>query len=118
MARVKSKKYQGVYLNHLIDGDISYSINYKDSNNKKVWVTIGKKSNGINERFAYNKRAEYVNKINIGIDPLEYKKRKQLSPLMRYFKATKSLNNHRVKTSSKQNKSTKPMCIKSLGLWI
>jgi len=91
MARVKSKKYQGVYLNHLIDGDTSYSINYKDSNNKKVWVTIGKKSNGINERFAYNKRAEYVNKINIGIDPLQHKKKKTVITLDEIFQSYKKL---------------------------
>jgi len=81
MARIKSKKYAGVYLNHLKNGDISYSINYKDQHGKKVWVNIGKKSNGINEKFAFTKRAEYVNKIKTGLDPLEHKKKKKIITL-------------------------------------
>ncbi len=81
MARIKSKKYAGVYLNHLTNGDVSYSINFKDEHNKKVWLTIGKKSNGINEKFAYTKRAEYINKIKNGIDPLQHKKKKEVTTL-------------------------------------
>ncbi len=76
MARVKSKKYVGVYLNRLVDGDTSYSVNYKDANGKKAWATIGKKSNGITEKFAYGKRAEFINKVKNGIDPLEHKKKR------------------------------------------
>lgn len=91
MARIKSKKYQGVYLNHLKDGDISYSINYKDINNKKVWVTIGKKSNGVNEKFAYTKRAEYVNKVKTGTDPLQHKKKKEAITLDEIFLQYKAL---------------------------
>lgn len=81
MARIKSKKYAGVYLNHLASGDISYSINYKDIDNNKKWVTIGKKSNGINEKFAHAKRAEYVNKVKTGEDPLQHKKKQQVITL-------------------------------------
>ena len=91
MARIKSKKYQGVYLNHLKDGDISYSINYKDSSNKKVWVTVGKKSNGVNEKFAYTKRAEYVNKVKTGTDPLQHKKKKEAITLDEIFLQYKAL---------------------------
>ena len=65
MARVKSKKYAGVYLNKLVDGDITYSINYKDAENKKNWFTVGKKSSGITETYAYNKRNEFINKVTI-----------------------------------------------------
>lgn len=81
MSRVKSKKYVGVYLNHLTNGDISYSINYKDNHSKKVWVTVGKKSNGVNEKFAFAKRAEYVNDIKTGTDPLQHKKKQQVTTL-------------------------------------
>lgn len=70
MARLKSKKYTGLYLNHLDDGDISYSVNYKDESRKKVWYTVGKKSQGITEPFANNKRNELLNQIRLGIDPL------------------------------------------------
>jgi len=75
MARVKSKKYQGVYLNKLKDGDVSYSISFKDANNKMQRKTIGKKSEGITERYAYNKRIETLNQIRHGEDPLAHKKK-------------------------------------------
>jgi len=75
MARVKSKKYQGVYLNKLKDGDVSYSISFKDANNKMQRKTIGKKSEGITERYAYNKRIEMLNQIRHGEDPLAHKKK-------------------------------------------
>ena len=52
IARVKSKKYIGVYQNKLSNGDISYSINYKDNDNKKVCFTVGKKSKGITEIYS------------------------------------------------------------------
>ncbi len=81
VARIKSKKYIGVYLNHLENGDVSYSITYKDSSNKLVRATIGKKSNGITESFSYNKRAEYINQIKHGIDPLVHKKKKKITLL-------------------------------------
>lgn len=77
MARVRSKKYAGVYLNRLTDGDITYSINYKDTDNKKVWFTVGKKSNGITETYAYNKRNEFINKIKLGEEPPSVLKKKK-----------------------------------------
>ncbi|MCK9455285.1 MAG: hypothetical protein M0Q20_09040, partial [Sulfurimonas sp.] len=77
MARVKSKKYAGVYLNKLTDGDITYSINYKDAENKKTWFTVGKKSSGITEIYAYNKRNEFINKIKLGEEPPAVLKRKK-----------------------------------------
>ena len=68
MSRVKSKKYSGVYLNKLNNGDVSYSIIYKDEYNKTKRFTVGKKSQGITETFAYQKRNEFINKINLGVD--------------------------------------------------
>lgn len=38
MARIKSKKYNGVYLNHLANGDITYTVTYKDAFEKKYFV--------------------------------------------------------------------------------
>lgn len=77
MARVKSKKYTGVYQNKLANGDISYSINYKDNDGKKVWFTVGKKSEGITEIYAYNKRNEFVNKNRLGEEPPSLAKKKK-----------------------------------------
>ena len=108
MARIKSNKYQGVYLNHLQNGDISYSINYKDGN-KKTWVTVGKKSNGINEKFSYMKRAEYINQVKIGTDPLQHKKKKKIITLDEIFlmykdlKATESKDIIRTEQKYKSN---------------
>ncbi|SFP50055.1 tyrosine-type recombinase/integrase [Hydrogenimonas thermophila] len=76
MARVRSKKYPGVYLNKLENGDISYSITYKDEQDKKVWLTVGRKSQGITEPFCNQKRNEILNKIRLGEDiPVKHKKR-------------------------------------------
>jgi len=75
MAREKSKKYTGVYLNRLANGDISYSISFKDRNNKMQRKTIGKKSAGITEKYANNKRIEILNQIRLGEDPLAHKKK-------------------------------------------
>ena len=91
MARVKSKKYAGVYLNHLQNGDISYFISYKDMNSKKVWVSIGKKSDGISESFSYNQRIGHINKIKTGIDPLQHKRRKTAITLDTIFQQYKAL---------------------------
>jgi len=77
MSRVKSKKYQGVYLYHLGNGDISYSIVYKDELNKTKRFTVGKKSQGITEVYANHKRNEFINKIHLGEDPLAHKKRRE-----------------------------------------
>lgn len=76
MSRIRSDKYTGVYLNQLENGDISYSITFKDEHNKLKRFTVGKKSEGINQTFAKNKRNEFINKIHLGEDPLAHKKKK------------------------------------------
>lgn len=43
--------------------------------------TIGKKSQGITEIYAYQKRSEYINKINLGEDPIAHKKRRAIVSL-------------------------------------
>lgn len=107
MARTISKKYTGVYLNRLANGDISYSINYKDAHNKKVWVTVGKKTNGITEKFAYNKRAELINMVKNGTDPLAYKKKKQVTTLddlaRVYFEDKEAENKTNIRQLQKYN---------------
>ena len=74
--RICSQKYTGVYLLKQNNGDISYSIVYKNSEGKNQRETIGLKSHGISELYAYNKRIERINLINHGEDPLAHKKRK------------------------------------------
>jgi integrase len=83
MPRIKSKKYTGVYLNKLADGDVSYSVIYKDEEGKTQRFTVGKKSAGITETYAYNKRNEFINKIKLGEEPtaIANKKRKNIITL-------------------------------------
>lgn len=81
MSRIKSKKYNGVYLNHLASKDVSYSITYKNEFNKLVRFTVGKKSEGITEVYAYNKRNEFTNKVRLGEDPIAHKKKRHIITL-------------------------------------
>jgi len=75
MARVKSKKYTGVYKSELANGDISYSFTFKDANNKTQRITVGKKSQGITEAYTNVKRIEAINKLRNGEDPIAHKKK-------------------------------------------
>jgi len=77
MSRVKSKKYTGVYLNKLDNNDISYSIVYKNLDNKNTRFTVGKKSAGITETYAFNKRNEFINIIKLGEEPPAVVKKKK-----------------------------------------
>jgi len=68
MARVKSKIYNGVYTSKLKNGDTSYYITYNDENGKKIWKTMGKRSQKVNEAFCNRKRNEIILKIKLGED--------------------------------------------------
>lgn len=77
MKRIKTSK-TGVYYNLLQDNDKVYYITYKDSNqNKKVWVKIGKYSEGIRENYCVQKRNEALNIIRLGEEPPIAKKNKR-----------------------------------------
>lgn len=66
-----SQKYQGVYSHALKNGDTSLYIGYTDiSTGDYKKIKIGLKSQGITEPYCYNKRAEILNKIRLGEDPL------------------------------------------------
>ena len=107
MSRVKSKKYTGVYLNKLADGDISYSITYKDEDNKTTRFTVGKKSAGITEVYAHNKRNEFINQINLGEEPPAVAKKKKkniitLDSVAEENYALKEMHNRSNKTSKRK----------------
>ena len=74
--RVASKKYKGVYSLKQKDGDISYSILYKNAEGKNQREAIGLKSEGITLIYAHNKRVERINAIKHGEDPLAHKKKR------------------------------------------
>lgn len=107
MSRKKSKKYTGVYLNVLADGDTSYSITYKDEDNKLKRFTVGKKSAGITEVYAYNKRNEFINQINLGEEPASIAKKKKkniitLDSVAEKSYALKEKHNRSNKTSKRK----------------
>lgn len=99
MARVKSKKYDGVYINKLQNGDTSYYITYKDENNNLKWFKVGTNKKGDNtftETYCNTKRNEYINKINLGEDPQAKKKKKDIitfdSIAKKYFDSVEGIN--------------------------
>jgi hypothetical protein len=53
MARVKSKKYNGVYLNHLQDGDITYYVTYKNEFGKKVFHKNGRNEKSVRLSYSF-----------------------------------------------------------------
>ena len=112
MARIKSNKYDGVYLNKLINGDISYSITYKDEHNKLKWFSIGKKSRGITETYCNTKRNEFINKINLGEDPQAKKKKKNVitydSIAAKYFESVEGINRDNKNSIARYNLHIKP----------
>lgn len=77
MAMIKSKKFPGVYANHLKNGDIAYFVAYNDIEGRWKKVKIGMKSHGITENYANGKRIEFINMTRLGEDPLAHKKQKQ-----------------------------------------
>jgi integrase len=80
MGYVNSKRYDGVQLYKKSNGDVTYSIRYKDENEKLVRLKIGNKSQGITEQYCNQKRTEVINKIRLGEDPIiKQKKRKSFT---------------------------------------
>ena len=75
--RVRSGKYTGVYFLQQNNGDISYSIVYKNAEGRNQRETIGSKREGVSELYAYNKRIERINLIKHGGTPETSLKSKQ-----------------------------------------
>ena len=70
-AYVNSKKYQGVQVYRMDNGDISYSIRVKDLDGKTRRIKMGLKSEGITEIYCSKKRSELQLKLRLGDhDPL------------------------------------------------
>jgi len=60
----------GVYYNILTDKDKVYYITYKDiKTSKKVWLKIGKFSEGVREAYCNQKRNEIITKQRLGEEP-------------------------------------------------
>ena len=74
----KKTKYSGVYEQHLLNNDISYSIVYRDENNVQKRKNLGRRSQGITPLYCENERAKTIenikNNIAIPINVLARKK--------------------------------------------
>jgi integrase len=65
-------KYEGVWINKLKNGDISYYINYRDINGRPQKVQVGKKTkqNDFTVKDAYSKLIDVKYKLNHDEEPL------------------------------------------------
>lgn len=65
-------KYEGVWINELKNGDISYYINYRDESGKPVKVQVGKKTatSDFSARDAYSKLIEVKYKLQHDQEPV------------------------------------------------
>ena len=102
MARKKSKRYTGVYLQELKNNDKSYYITYKE-NKKDIWKKIGLHSECIREAYCHQMRNEIISKIRLGEDLPHIAAKKETETLLdiaKQFYNYKSMHN-------KQNKKTR-----------
>lgn len=67
----KSKRYTGVYLHELSNGDITYYIQYINEDRLNTKIKIGRKSQGINENYCFNKRNELIHQVRLGENPFK-----------------------------------------------
>jgi integrase len=65
--RVASTKYKAIWLNHLQNGDITYYIVHK-VNGRQVWQKVGKKSEGVTEKKAFDLKNSIYLKKRLGLD--------------------------------------------------
>ena len=61
--QIKSKNKIGVYHTILKNKDKCYYITYKNMDGKKIWLKVGKSSDGINEAYCSKKRSEIVSQL-------------------------------------------------------
>ena len=71
---VKSVKYKGIWLHKLLNGDITYYIQYIDNKKRNRKVKIGRRSEGISEHWCYQKRNEIIHKSRLENFSLDEKK--------------------------------------------
>lgn len=94
MSYKTSSKYTGVQSYEKKNGDTSYYIRYEDESGKTVRKKIGDKSKGITLQYAFNKRNQIINTINLGEDPLQLKKKKSkiiLNDIFEYYIQNKDM---------------------------
>jgi len=101
MKRTKSNKFNGVYYSELKSGDKTFYITYKDDN-KKVWLKIGRHSEGVREAYCNQKRNEIITKKRLGEEPPAIAKKKRFSTdntidkIFDYYYQHKKLHNKHI----------------------
>ena len=78
---IKSKKYTGIYFNELENNDKAFYFTYIDIlTKKKVWVNVGKYTEGMRENTAFTLRNEQLSKMKHGkdINIISNKKKKDI----------------------------------------
>ena len=64
---VEAPKYEGIFYNELKSGDKTFYVVYKDiKTNKKVDLKVGRESDGITEKFCFNKRKQILEELRLG----------------------------------------------------
>ena len=84
---VKSKRFAGVYVNKMKNGDVSYYFTYRDTHDidskgiaRFKRVKVGTKSGKITEEFTSTKRMQTINALKLCEDsPIKYAKKKQFT---------------------------------------
>ena len=71
---VRSKRFQGVFVRQLEDGDRSFYIKYRDKTGRQVKEKVGKKSEGYNEEQAWKIRNTRVHQARHPEEFLDQKK--------------------------------------------
>lgn len=63
---IEVAKYEGVFFNKLKNGDTTYYITYKDlGTNKKITLNMGKRSEGITEKYCSNERRKILQEMRL-----------------------------------------------------
>lgn len=109
---VKSKKYSGIYLHHLKNGDITYYVQYINENKLNTKAKIGKKSEGITEKFCVQKRNELLHLIRLGENPFNKNKNHPTFNEVTYLYIQHLLDKGRSKENTKYSKRRYEMHIK------
>ncbi len=99
----KSKKFIGVYYRNNKSGDITYYFTYKDENRKQTFQKVGTKSQGITERYTFEKRNETILKLKNGeLPPLAKSKKRHV--LKFDDVANFYFDNHKVRSTEKRKR--------------
>lgn len=117
---IEVPKYEGVFFNELKNGDRTYYITYKElGTNKKIFLKIGKKSQGITEVFCFQKRKELLNQIRLGETPKQIKNKRVIKSIKTFSMLTDEYHEDKILEMSARNyKYSKSLCLRHIDPFI